>query len=179
MIKYETIINSQASLLKFVQLENKLIKNNNNLEVVSGNIARYTSSKDKDGLIKTFDSTITELNDLISIASAMNKIIPLPSLNGWVSYANEAIDLMRFMKNDVMTVGFTETPTDTDREMVKRSAELAKKRIDLSNKYSKEISDWIFTNRDSVQKDIDRLVIDGNQACNEASKKYQTLYPGN
>ncbi len=176
--KYSKIVENQTTLIKAAQTENALTDSLKELSDIGSEIRSYSVAQDKDRLSRTLDKGITNLVKIKSDFSELKGVMPtIDSIDAWIKYSNSAIAFLDSIKKNLESTGFTKEVTVEDREIINKGVILGKQRDAASEKYGKQITDWVFNNRDLVQKEIDRLVIDANQKCEAASFMYTELFP--
>jgi hypothetical protein len=107
----------------------------------------------------------------------MKAIVKFPSLDQWISYTNQLSTTMNSLKMRYATSGPNEKLTDSDYAMLKSIYDIGTLGSEARTNYASDVQDWVYNNRDSISKNVDRDVVEANQLCNEAYNIYIELYP--
>lgn len=167
--KYSNIVENQTILVKAAQTENILTDSLDELSNIGGEIKLYTATQDKVRLLSTLNNAIANFVKIKTSFSELKSVMPtISSIDAWIKYSNGSIALFNSIKKNLESTGFTEEVTSEDRELANKGLMLGKQREVASEKYAREVKDWVFNNRDLIQQDIERLVIEANQKCQSA-----------
>lgn len=176
--KYSKIIDNQITLIGLTRLENVLIDDLKKLASTGKEIDLYIAAKDKSRLFESIDKLVITANSVKKDALEMKQVLSLTAFDDFAKYADGTISLFLHLKQNVESVGFTVEASADDQAIIAQALALAQQRSEILTKYGDQTSDWVFKNRDSIQKDIDRLFIEANQTCTKASVIYTELFPG-
>lgn len=175
--KYTDVVNAQSKLLRIVKSERTLSDSMQNLSELLIQFGGFAKTGDKQNGLLTIDKIQTALNDLRSNAQNMKTIVKFPSLDQWISYTDQLSTTMNNLKVRYATSGPDEKLTDSDYAILKNIYDIGTLGAKARTNYSSDVQDWVYNNRDSISKNVDREIVEANQLCNEAYNKYVELYP--
>lgn len=175
--KYSNTINAQEKLLKIVKSEQTMSASMTNLAENLYQFSSFAKTGDMKNALLMLDKTQTSLAELRTNAMSMKDIVKFQSLDQWISYTDQLSKSLSTVKARLSTAELDAKPTESDYAMIKDLYDVGNLATKAKNSYAQDVRDWVYNNRDSVSKDIDREIIEANQMCNDAYNIYKVLYP--